>query len=343
MNVRSAVRSAFGPCFLAASLALAFACGPTAPPKQANIPDPGDPNADAPAGSSGAASSSGGSSSNSSGGAKGNDVLGSPPPTGKAATGKGGEPPQVASLAAFMDGVKWGMSHAELTKLYTQTNGVIWKDYDEKLAKARVGPEQTALEAEREQAKSAFSRSFIEFKDTPTGYDTTGLRNEYTYKNKESLMWVQRAGKKRYFFFINDKLWKMYDEVPLTDGGPMGKAYLDAVNKLNSQLNAQGRVQGADAAKGISATTVDWKDGGSHLRAVDRTGDHLVGVVVEDSGTLSNLAALRPNKMADPNEIDPSITAVTRGTNRSDPNAPSGAPSGSASGKKGAPPPPKKK
>ncbi|MDF2694435.1 MAG: hypothetical protein K0S65_2818, partial [Labilithrix sp.] len=237
---------------------------------------------------------------------------------------------------------KWGMSHAELTKQFTQTNGVIWKDYDEKLTRARVGPEQTALEAEREQAKAAFSRSFIEFKDTPTGYDSTGIRGEYTYNNKESLMWIQRQGKKRYYFFINDRLWKMYDEVPLSEGGPMGKAYLDAVNKLNSQLNAQGRVQGADAAKGIHTTSVDWKDGASHLRAVDRSGDRLVGLVIEDSATLSNLAALRPNKPVDPNEIDPSIVAVTKGTNRTDPNA-STAPAGSASGKKSATPPPKKK
>src|SRR5262249_4557383 len=157
---------------------------------------------------------------------------------------------------------------------------------------------QTALEAEREQTKAAFSRSFIEFKDTPTGYDTTAIRDEYTYKNKEALMWIQRQGKKRYFFFINDRLWKMYDEVPLSDGGPFGKAYREAVNTLNGQLNAQGRVQGADAAKGINATTVDWKDASTHLRAVDRSRDQVVGLVVEDTSTLSNLAALRPNKPA---------------------------------------------
>ena len=287
--------------------------------------------------SSGSSASTGSSAS---GDSKGGDVL-APPPSGKAAAGKGGEPPQVGTLAPFMDGLKWGMSHAEVTKLFTQTNGVIWKDYDEKLTKARVGPEQTALEAEREQAKAAFTRSYIEFKDTPTGYDTTGIKSEYTYKNKEALMWIQRQGKKRYFFFINDRLWKMYDEVPLAEGGPMGKTFLDSVNKINAQLNAQGRVQQADPAKGINATTVDWKDGANHLRAIDRSGENLVGVVIEDSGTLSNLAALRPNKPVDPNEIDPSIKAVTGGTNRVDPNAPAPAASASGSGKKS--PAPKKK
>ena len=96
---------------------------------------------------------------------------------------------------------------------------MIWKDYDEKLAKARVGPERRRSRASASRRSSAFARSYIEFKDTPTGYDATGIKGEYTYKNKESLMWIQRQGKKRYFFFINDRLWKIYDEVPLAESG----------------------------------------------------------------------------------------------------------------------------
>lgn len=338
----SAARARFftrllGPQVLVLSVGAFLACGPKEPPKQASTPDTIDPMTDP--SSSDPGSSGGGKSGKGTGG--GNDVLGSPP-AGKTAKGKGGEPPQVASLAPFTEGIRWGISHAELQKQFTGTQGIIAKDYDEKLAKARVGPEMTALEAEREQTKAAFGRSYIEFGNTPTGYDTTGIRNEYTYKNKESLMWIQRQGKKRYFFFINDRLWKMYDEVPLAEGGPMGAQYLDAVNKLNAQLNAQGRVQGPDPAKNIIATTVDWKDGIQHLRAVDRSNDHVVGIVIEENATLSNLAALRPNKMADPMEIDPSVVAVTKGTNRSDPNAAASASaSGAASGAGGKKPPKK--
>lgn len=303
------------------------ACAKPTEPKQAHVAEPSDPMND----------DSKSSSSSSISSPSKEVVAPAASSGGKVAVGKGGEPPQVASLAGFMEGIKWGTTHAELTKQFTQTGGIIWKDYDEKLTKARVGPEQTALEAEREQVKGAFGRSFMEFKDTPTGYDTTGIRGEFSYRNKESLMWIQRQGKKRYFFFINDRLWKIYDEVPLSESGPMGKAYLDAVNKLNAQLNAQGRVQGADPAKGINATTVDWKDGANHLRAVDRSHEKLVGLVIEEQSTLSNLAALRPNKPADPLAIDPSVAAVTKG--QTDPAA---APSASASAGKKTTPPKKK-
>lgn len=254
----------------------------------------------------------------------GTDPMAGSAPSGPPPVTAKGDAPGVSSLASFREGFRWGMNHAELTKMFTQTGGIIWKDYDKKLAHARVGPEMTALENEREQAKAAFGRSHIEFKDTPTGYDATGIKGEYTYKNKESLMWVQRDGRKRYFFFINDRLWKIYDEVPLADGGPYGKAFLDAVNKVSAQVGVNGRVRGVDAEKGINATTVDWQDASSHLRVVDRSGEGLVGLVLEDNATLGNLASLRANKQADPTAVDPSIAAVTGGANRSDPNAAKG-------------------
>ncbi|MEA2752766.1 MAG: hypothetical protein QOI41_6909, partial [Myxococcales bacterium] len=320
-----------------AGMAAVVACHPTEPKQASGI----DPVTDDSASSS---SSSGGSSSGSSSGSRGGDNIIVPPPGGggasNAAGGKNaqnkGEPTQVNSLSSMMDNLRWGMSHAEVTKTFTENGGIIWKDYDEKLAKARVGPEMSAIENEREQAKQAFGRSFIEFKDTPTGYDATGIKGEYTYRNREALMWINRQGKKRYFFFINDRLWKVYDEVPLTADGPLGKSYIDAVNTLNGKLGAQGRIQGADPAKGINATTVDWKDGSSHLRVVDRSGEKVAAVVIEDNNTLGNLAGLRTMKAEDPTAIDPTIAAVTKG-GLSDPNAGKAAPDGGAP-KKGTPP-----
>jgi hypothetical protein len=45
---------------------------------------------------------------------------------------------------------------------------------------------------------------------------------------------------------------------------------------------------------------------------VDRSGEQLVGIVLEDKTTLSNLSALRPHKADDPFAIDPSVTAITK-------------------------------
>jgi hypothetical protein len=330
---RAVLVGSFGLLVATLGAAAVVACHPTEP-KQASGVDPVTDDS-----ASGSSSSGGSSSGSSSGGSSksGGDPLAQPAAAGPMGKAGKGEATQVSSLASMMDGLRWGMSHADVNKTFTENGGIIWKDYDEKLAKSRVGPEMTAIENEREQAKQAFGRSFIEFKDTPTGYDATGIKGEYTYRNRESLMWINRQGKKRYFFFMNDRLWKIYDEVPLAESGVLGKTYLDAVNTMNGKVAAQGRVQGADPAKGINATTVDWKDGSSHLRVVDRSGERVVAVVMEDNGTLGNLAALRPNKAEDPTAIDPTIAQVTKG-GLSDPNAIKAAASGSAPSKKGSPP-----
>ncbi len=228
------------------------------------------------------------------------------------------EPAPANSLGPRLEQHKWGMTQSELTRLYTETNGILWKDYDERLAKSRVGPDMTAIENEREAAKAAFQRSVVDFKDTPTGYDATAIRAEYTYRNHESVMSLQRKGVKRFFFFINDRLWKMYDEVQLSPNG-IGATFKDVSAKLATELGAPGRVR--PAGKDVSVTTVDWSDASTHLRLLDRSSEGLVAFVYEDNATLAKLPALRTNKDTDKFAMDPTVTSVTSGTNRTDPNA----------------------
>lgn len=249
-------------------------------------------------------------------------VLAANPKT-TAAPAAAADPPTVQTLAPMLEQFKWGINHQELVRIHNQTGGIFDQDYNPRLAKLQPGVQMQAVEAEREQQKAAFAASFVEFKDTPTGFDTTGIHAEYTYRNKEAVMYVDRGGKRRYFFFIGsppgDRLWKIYDEVKLTDGGPLGKTYQEAVTKLNVQLNTPARIRAADAAKGLNFTTADWQDGPTHLRALDRGG--VVAIVLEDRAILGALPTLRSNQPVDPMAIDPSISAVTRGVGRSDPNS----------------------
>jgi len=252
-----------------------------------------------------------------------------------------GDAPQVATLVPMMDGFKWGQSPQDVINAHIGINGVIDKDFDPLLSRVQPGVQQKALESDRDNRKAAFQRSLIEFKDVPTGYDATPIKTEYSYKNRESLLMIERAGKRRYFFFIGApaRLWKMYDEIPLDETGPLGKTYQDAITKLQGALSVAGRVRAADASKGLITTTVDWQDASSHLRALDRK--RIVAVVLEERQTLGNLDRLRMTKAEDPLAMDQSILAVTKG-GISDPNSkPTGSASasGSASGKKTNPPP----
>jgi hypothetical protein len=232
-----------------------------------------------------------------------------------------GDAPAVPSLSSLMQKeLHWGMNHLEVTTAYNKVNGLFDHEYAPQLARLQPGTEMDQLQSDRDSRKVNFERSYTEFSDSPTGYDIGALHSEYTYKNDEAVQHLFKDGRNRYFFYIKDHLWKIYDEVPLKADGPLGASYQDAVGKLGAVLGAPARMRAADASKGVDRPTADWQDNSSHLRAVDRSGEHLIGIVLEDKRTLSNLASLRANKAQDPFALDPSIAAITK-HGISDPNA----------------------
>jgi hypothetical protein len=252
---------------------------------------------------------------------------------GYAATFAADAPTVTAPLAPMMQGFRWGMSHADVANVYNQVGGLFDKEYDPVLSKLQPGVEQKNVEGERDAKKAGFVNSYVEFRDVPTGYDQReGLKGEFTYRNHEAVMELTQYGKHRYFFFIGDRFWKLYDEAPLGDSSAYGTNFQTAITKMQASLGLPGRVRQVDFDSGLNETTVDWQDSVTHLRLVDR-GPKIIGVVLEERATLNNLPQLRANKMEDPLAMDPSILAITKG-HISDPNAQHAAPAASATPKK---------
>jgi len=236
------------------------------------------------------------------------------------------DPPTVTSLAALKEKeLKWGLSHQEVTDVYNQPGGLLDREYAPQIAHLQPGIDMQQAEADRDARKANFQRSYATFDDSPSGYDVTPLHDEYTYKNDEGIQRINKDGRTRYFFYIKDHLWKIYDEMPLKAGGPLGDTYVKAISSLSALIGVPGRARGADPAQKIDSPTTDWQDSTTHLRVVDRSGERIVGVVLEDRNTLSKLATLRANKPTDPFALDPSIAAITKG-GISDPSAAHAAP-----------------
>jgi hypothetical protein len=232
-----------------------------------------------------------------------------------------GDAPTVSSLRTLLEKeLHWGISHQDVVDLYDNPGGYFDREYAPQIGKLQPGVQMSELESDRENRKANFGRAFTPFTDTPTGYDVTPLRSEYTYKNEEGLQPIFKDGKKRYYFYIKDRLWKIYDEIPLKADGPFGATFQSAVTKLNGLLGQPGRVRQGGASHDPELTTADWQDATTHLRLVDRSGERLVGMVLEDKATLNSLPMLRANKATDPFAIDPAIAAVTKG-GVIDPNA----------------------
>lgn len=211
-------------------------------------------------------------------------------------------PPATASL-------RWGLSvketHAVIDKM-------IDAEYKPVYQKTSPGIKMKQLDLQVDEEKSIFRRSRIDFGNLPVALDSTPLKGEYSYRNKESMLQLNRKGETRYFFFIQDRLWKIIDEVPFSETSTYGKNLQDAAVKLTAKFGAVGRVIPPAPEKQIYVTTVDWKDETTRFRLVERS-ETSAAFVYEELATLNNIDALRANKPVVEDDVDPAVRAAARG------------------------------
>lgn len=268
------------------------------------------------------------------------------PPAGKApAKGKAPPPPTtpakaLKAVAVSPSTISWGMSPNQVAGVYDK---LFDEDFKPKYKKVQPGVAMQALDAELAELKAQVRRSLVRFGEIPTGYDSTPLKPEYSYGNKEAVMNVSRDGRERYFFFIQDKLWKVADEHALGEGKPWGKTFDEALGKLAGYYGVAGRVREPDEQNKLAAKEADWTDGKGHVRAVMRS-DSAFALIFEDEATVAQLASLRSNKLKDPNAIDPSVSDILRKPSEAPGPPPDAGKDKGGKGKGGKPaaPPPKK-
>jgi hypothetical protein len=240
------------------------------------------------------------------------DAMADKPKAGKkdaAAPAPPADPPDTKKAVVMpLSGLTWGMSQKQVVEAIDK---VLDEAYKPLYAKVSPGVKMKALDAALAEDKDMFRRSRIDFGKLPTGVDATPLKGEYTYNNREFMLELTREGASKHFFFIQDKLWKIIDDVKLSDKSVLGTNYQEAVMKLATTYGVVGRVLPPDYEKGRSALEVDWKDPNTHLRAIQRS-DTAMSLAYEDNATLAALATLRTAKDEKDDGVDPSVAAIMR-------------------------------
>jgi hypothetical protein len=224
----------------------------------------------------------------------------------KESSGKGAIPMPV------FPGLKFGMSLEQIARLND-------KDLDSEYKKKFIaaGPSGTLqVEDELRDKKQVLRRSRIDFQDTPTGIDQSALKGEYSYGNGESMARTSPRtrddGKDipaRYYFFFNDKLWKIYEEYKLGPKSNLGTDFDSAIKKLTKHFGGVDPLKvPANYDKGQSFDEAVWHDSDKLIRAINR-GDTL-GVIFEEKSTHDNLAKLRTHQMVDQHALDKDVKAA---------------------------------
>ncbi|MCA9600136.1 MAG: hypothetical protein KC776_42830 [Myxococcales bacterium] len=209
-------------------------------------------------------------------------------------------------------GVAWGISVEQLAKIYDR---VFDKEFVPLYKKVSPGPRMAALDAELENKKAVLRHNKILFGTLPTGIDQTPLKGiQYSYGNNESMTRVTlRSGTTRNFFFFNDKLWMIYDEHKLREGGPYGASFEEAVQILTKRLGGvEPQMVEPDYAKGVSFPEARWQDGKVVVRAINREYQKIIGMAYADTSVFFNLSKYRKNKVEDPSAMDKDVAAVTQ-------------------------------
>lgn len=219
-----------------------------------------------------------------------------------------------------LDTLKWGMTVKEVA---LAVDKVLDEDYKPLYAKTSPGVKMKQLDAALGEGKNEFRRSRLDFGKLPLALDSSPLKGEYSYMNKESMMSLTRNGETLHMFFIQDRLWKIIQEVKFSEKGPYGKTFPEAAVKLSTMFGVPGRVIPPNEAKGIFITEVDWKDATTHVRLIERS-DTGCAIAYEDNATLGNLNSLRANKPVVEDAIDPAVAAAIRGPDP-DPTPPAAA------------------
>jgi len=253
---------------------------------------------------------------------------------GGSAKAPGGPGSVSKKIGLAPEGLKFGMSLEAIAKLYDKTFD---DEYLPLYKKAAPGPESEALDAEIKQKKMEVRRSRVDFGNTPTGVDQTSLKGEYSYANGESMARLTlRSGTERYFFFFNDRLWKVYDEHRLKKGSPLGADYASAIKVLQGKYGVPPKKVPASPDKGQYFDESVWVTPDMVIRAVDR--DSILAMIYADRDVQEDLPKRRRNHPTNVTEMDKDVANALK---KSEP--PPGPSDKKGGGKKDTTKPPAKK
>ena len=216
------------------------------------------------------------------------------------------------ALAEKFAGFKFGMTKDEVL-------GVLQKQINERFeAQIKATTDistQDRLRKEKKAELNRISQTYVDFSGKKTGWDVSIIEAEFAHNTGESMMerWENDSGKnqRRFFFFYNQKLWKMYISLDVSII-PEEKRNFETFKTVMQNQYGKGAVDGG---------TIYWRAGDFDVRAVDRLKDYgALGLVLENPKVRTEVVALRDQHKAPPKETSPVIKAIIDTENKDKPD-----------------------
>jgi hypothetical protein len=241
-----------------------------------------------------------------------------PAPAKPAKTVKATPPPMVSAehkkaLAEKFGGFKFGMSKDEVLAVMQKK---IDEEYEDKIKATTDIALQDRLRKDKKTEVARVASTYVEFDSNKASpWDVSIVDGEFAHNTNESMMerWENEGGKnqRRFFFFYDHKLWKMYLSLDVSMI-PEDKRNFETFRNV---------MEGQYGKGGIDGGTIMWRAGDFDVRAIDRLKDYgALGLVVEDPRVRADVLALRDQHKVAPHETSAVIKSVIDTDNKDHPD-----------------------
>jgi hypothetical protein len=242
-----------------------------------------------------------------------------PAHAGKKKAPKGSDKvPVSAEISKSMTDVSWGMSKDELQKKLIDK---VKEKYRPLVGKTHDAVEEDRLRTAATDEMKKIKDSFVEFKGTPTGWDVSFLKGEFTHGNDESMLSTRDQNSQNFYFFIGGRLWKWYKafDAEVFHAGDFSGFAGAVQRRFGPAKDVEGEI-----APGIGKRHwLEWQDDKTRLRAVDQSNFYgFYCLVFEEKATVGNLAHLRTNTRDVATKQHSLVDAVTAPPSRDADDAP---------------------
>ena len=237
-----------------------------------------------------------------------------------AAARSGDKPGKVSELDKLKGDYKWGMSPTEVTE---KIQDRVRATFDERLSKTANDPSRhDRLRKEMMAEVEKVKQQVIKFDGAKSGYDVSIIDQEFLHKAGESMLVAKEETATRYFFFKDDRLYKMFlgfDKEMLA-----GKSFREFGQLMQARFGKAKEITVQEKTKAGVKSKLDhflWTKGGDGLRLVDRSEFYDVYcLVIYDGGVAKQQEAARQAQRSGPAR-DNLVEAVTaQAPNDLDPN-----------------------
>lgn len=209
-------------------------------------------------------------------------------------------PAPKAGISGILGTLDWGANHQQVLD---HVKADIDKKYEDELKQVVDALAIDRILRRKADEFASIKKTFVRFTGQRTGYETSLVANDFAQNNDESMLRADDESAQRYYFFKNDRLWKVV--VAYNTSVSRNVPFADFVKQVQGKYGEPEAVERHTPPGGQpTPRAATWQDEITHLSVEDRTGffgtfvmkfvDKSEGLAIEQARTGKEVAAAPP-------------------------------------------------